>query len=183
MATLEQRIIALAQAIGTDVKDIRTKNGDLTALNTSTKLSLVAAINELKGSIDAIGGSAAGINDAAGNGDTAVTWSADKIFDSIEAAKTAVRDSILGGASAALDTLQELAGALGNDPALAATISADLAKRVRFDAAQVLTASERQQARDNIQAAAAADLTALSNAIGNPDFDFAATYQTAALIV
>ena len=95
MATLEQRIIALAQAIGTDVKDIRTKNGDLTALNTSTKLSLVAAINELKGSIDAVGGAAAGINDAAGNGDTAVTWSADKIFDSIEAAKTAVRDSIL----------------------------------------------------------------------------------------
>ena len=123
MATLEQRIIALAQAIGTDVKDIRTKNGDLTALNTSTKLSLVAAINELKGSIDAVGGAAAGINDAAGNGDTAVTWSADKIFDSIEAAKTAVRDSILGGASAALDTLKELADALGNDPALAATIT------------------------------------------------------------
>ena len=64
--------------------------------------------------------------------------------------------------------------------ALAATISADLAKRVRFDAEQVLTGTERQQARDNIQAAAAADLTALSTAIGNPDFDFAATYQTAA---
>lgn len=179
MATLEQRIIALAQAIGTDVKDIRTKNGDLTALNTSTKLSLVAAINELKGSIVAIGGSAAGINDAAGNGDTAVTWSADKIFDSIEAAKTAVRDSILGGASAALDTLQELADALGNDPALAATISADLAKRVRFDAAQVLTGTERAQARANIQAAAASDLTALTTALGNLDHDFAADYQTA----
>ena len=183
MATLEQRIIALAQAIGTDVKDIRTKNGDLTALNTSTKLSLVAAINELKGSIDAVGGAAAGINDAAGNGDTAVTWSADKIFDTIEEAKQAVRNSILGGASSALDTLKELADALGNDPALATTISAELAKRVRFDANQVLTGSERQQARANIQAAAAADLTALSNAIGNPDFDFAATYQTAALIV
>ena len=179
MATLEQRIIALAQAIGTDVKDIRTKNGDLTALSTSTKSSLVAAINELKTSIDAIGGSSAGIDDTAGNGDTAVTWSADKIFDSIEAAKTAVRNSILGGASAALDTLQELADALGNDPALAATISADLAKRVRFDAAQVLTGTERQQARDNIQAAAAADLTALSTAIGNPDYDFAADYQAA----
>ena len=179
MATLEQRIIALAQAIGTDVKDIRTKNGDLTALNTSTKLSLVAAINELKDSIDAVGG----IDDTAGNGDTTSTWSADKIFDTIEEAKQAVRDSILGGASAALDTLQELADALGNDPALAATISADLAKRVRFDAEQVLTASERQQARDNIQAAAATDLTALSDAIGNPDFDFAATYQTVALII
>ena len=179
MATLEQRIIALAQAIGTDVKDIRTKNGDLTALNTSTKLSLVAAINELKGSIAAIAGTGVGINDAAGNGDTAVTWSADKIFDTIEAAKTAVRDSILGGASAALDTLKELADALGNDPALAATISADLAKRVRFDAAQVLTGTERQQARANIQAAAAADLTALSTAIGNPDYDFAADYQAA----
>ena len=180
MATLEQRIIALAQAIGTDVKDIRTKNGDLTALDTSTKLNLVAAINELKTSIDAISGTAAGIDDTAGNGDTDVTWSADKIFDSIEAAKTAVRDSILGGASAALDTLQELADALGNDPALAATISAELTKRVRFDAEQVLTATERQQARDNIQAAAAADLTALTTALGDTNFDFAATYQTAA---
>lgn len=179
MATLEQRIIALAQAIGTDVKDIRTKNGDLTALNTSTKLSLVAAINELKGSIDAVGGSAAGINDAAGNGDTAVTWSADKIFDSIEAAKSAVRDSILGGAGAALDTLKELGDALASDPAFAATISADLAKRVRFDAAQVLTGTERAQARDNIQAAAASDLTALTTALGNLNHDFAADYQTA----
>ena len=179
MATLEQRIIALAQAIGTDVKDIRTKNGDLTALSTSTKLSLVAAINELKTSIDGIGGSAAGINDAAGNGDTAVTWSADKIFDSIEAAKTAVRDSILGGASAALDTLKELADALGNDSALAATISAELAKRVRFDAAQVLTASERQQARANIAAASIDDVTAINTALGNVDYDFAADYQAA----
>lgn len=179
MATLEQRIIALAQAIGTDVKDIRTKNGDLTALNTSTKLSLVSAINELKTSIDAIGGAAAGINDAAGNGDTAVTWSADKIFDSIEAAKTAVRDSILGGASAALDTLKELADALGNDPALATTISAELAKRVRFDAEQVLTGTERAQARANIQAAASADLTSLTTALGNLDHDFASDYQTA----
>lgn len=181
MATLEQRIIALAQAIGTDVKDIRTKNGDLTALNTSTKLSLVAAINELKDNIAAVGGAAAGIDDAAGNGDTAVTWSADKIFDSIEAAKTAVRDSILGGASAALDTLQELADALGNDPALAATISADLAKRVRFDAEQVLTGTERTQARANIAAASIDDVTAINTALGNVDFDFAATYQTAAV--
>ena len=179
MATLEQRIIALAQAIGTDVKDIRTKNGDITALNTSTKLSLVAAINELKTSIDAIGGSSAGIDDAAGNGDTAVTWSADKIFDTIEAAKTAVRDSILGGASAALDTLKELADALGNDPALAATISTDLAKRVRFDAAQVLTGTERQQARANIAAASIDDVTAINTALGNVDYDFAADYQAA----
>ena len=179
MATLEQRIIALAQAIGTDVKDIRTKNGDLTALSTSTKISLVAAINELKTSIAAIGGSAAGINDAAGNGDTAVTWSADKIFDTIETAKTTVRDSILGGASAALDTLKELADALGNDPALATTISAELANRVRFDAAQVLTGTERQQARDNIAAASIVDVTAINTALGNVDYDFAADYQAA----
>lgn len=179
MATLEQRIISLAQAVGADIKDIRAKNGDLTALTTSTKANLVAAINELKNSIDTIGGAAAGINDAAGNGDTAVTWSADKIFDTIEAAKQAVRDSILGGASAALDTLKELADALGNDPALAATISADLAKRVRFDAAQVLTGTERTQARDNIGAAAATDLTTLTTALGNLDHDFAADYQAA----
>jgi hypothetical protein len=179
MATLEQRIISLAQAIGADVKDIRAKAGDLTTLQTSTKLNIVAAINELKASIDSIGGAAAGINDAAGNGDTAVTWSADKIFDTIEAAKQAVRDDLLGGAAAALDTLKELATALGDDPAFAATIAADLAKRVRFDAAQVLTGTERAQARDNIGAAAASDIADLNTALGNLDHDFAADYQTA----
>jgi len=167
--SLETRIVALAQAMGTDVKALTAAQGSLSALNTTTKTSLVAAINEL---MTLIGGAGAQINDSAGNGDTSVTWSADKIFDSIEAAKTAVKNDLVNGAGAALDTLNELAAALGNDPSFAATIATEIANRVRFDAAQTLTQPQMAQARANIGAQSAA-------AIGDPDRDLVADYNTA----
>lgn len=48
------------------------------------------------------------IDDTASDGELYKTWSADKIFDSISAAKQAVKEEILGGATGAYDTLQEL---------------------------------------------------------------------------
>lgn len=161
--TMETRLIALAQAIGADVKSLRAAQGDLTSLSTTAKGNLVAAINEVVGLVGAGG---VQIDDGAGNGDTGVTWSADKIFDSIEQAKQAVKDSILGGAGAALDTLKELADALNNDPNFAATIATQISNRVRYDAAQTLTAAQRLQVCQNI-------------GIGDPETDFAAAYNTA----
>ena len=168
--TLEQRLISLAQAIGTDVKAIRAAAGTLSSLNTTDKASLVAAINELQAIV--AGSAGATINDAAGDGATTVTWSADKIFDTIEAAKAAVKSDLTNGAGAALDTLAELAAALGNDPSFAATIAAEIANRVRYDAAQTLTAAQQTQARANIGAQSAA-------AIGDPDRDIVADYTAA----
>ena len=112
------------------------------------------------------------IDDAAGDGATGVTWSADKIFDAIEAAKTAVKNDLTAGAAAALDTLSELAAALNDDPNFAATIAAEIANRVRYDAAQTLTAPQQAQARANIGALGAVE-------IGNPDHDFVADYTAA----
>lgn len=174
--TIESRLIALAQAIGTDVKTLTASQGALTALNTTAKSSLVAAINEM---LTLMGSAGASIDDAAGNGATAVTWSADKIFDSIEAAKTAVKNDLTNGASAALDTLKELADALGNDPAFAATIASDIANRVRYDAAQTLTSPQQAQARANIGAASAADVSSLIAGLGTYDRDYAADYAAA----
>ena len=174
--SLETRIIALAQAIGTDIKSLNTSQGSLSSLNTTTKTSLVAAINEL---VLMIGSAGAEINDLAGNGDTDVTWSADKIFDTIEAAKVAVKNDLVAGAGAALDTLNELATALGNDPSFATTIASEIANRVRFDAAQTLTGIQQAQARTNIAAAAAADVSGLITGLGNYDSDYVATYNTA----
>ena len=170
--TLEQRLIALAQAIGADVKALLAAQGSLSALTTTAKASLVAAVNELKTAVDAAAGGGVSINDGAGDGATGVTWSADKIFDAIEAAKTAVKNDLTAGAAAALDTLSELAAALNNDPAFAATIAAEIANRVRFDAAQTLTAPQQAQARANIGAQSAA-------AIGDPDRDLVADYTAA----
>lgn len=161
--TMETRLIALAQAIGTDVKSLRAAQGDLTSLSTTAKGNLVAAINEV---VALVGAGGVQIDDGAGNGDTGVTWSADKIFDSIEQAKQVVKDSILGGAGAALDTLKELADALNNDPNFAATIATQISNRVRYDAAQTLTTAQRLQVCQNI-------------GIGDPETDFAAAYNTA----
>lgn len=174
--SLESKIVALATAIGNDIKDLRVKQGDLTSLSTTAKTNLVAAINELA---TMIAGAGVSINDAAGNGDTAVTWSADKIFDTIEAAKTAVKNDLTNGATAALDTLSELAEALGNDPNFATTIATGLSNRVRVDAVQTFTSPQQAQGRANIGAAAASDLTALTTGLGNYDRDFAADYATA----
>lgn len=161
--SLETKLVALAQAIGIDVKALTTKQGDLTSLSTTAKGNLVAAINEIYAAMGAAG---ATINDTAGDGNTLVTWSADKIYDTIEAAKLAVKNDLVNGSAAALDTLSELATALNNDPTFAATLATDLANRVRYDAAQTLTVAQKLQACTNI-------------GVGDPDVDLAAAYATA----
>lgn len=161
--TLETKIIAVVQAIGADIKDLRTKQGDLTALSTTAKGNIVAAINELYG---LLGSSGAVIDDNAGDGATSVTWSANKIFDSIAAASDALKNELVDGAGAALDTLKELADALNNDPNFAATIAGEIANRVRYDAPQTLTTAQQLQACTNI-------------GVGNPERDFVSDYTTA----
>lgn len=174
--SLATRIVSLAQAFGADIKALTAAQGALSSLTTTTKTSLVDAINELDA---ALGVAGAQINDAAGNGNTTETWSADKIYDTIEAAKAAVKSDLVNGGGAALDTLAELATALGNDPNFAATLATNLAARVRFDAAQTLTAPQKAQALANIGAASASDVSTLVTNIGNTDQDFAADYITA----
>lgn len=161
--SLEARVIALAQQIGADVKALRTSTGDLTTLKTTAKGNLVAALNELFGMV---GNTGAKIDDTAGDGVTTVTWSADKIGDQIVASINSLRTELTNGAAAALDTFGELAKALGNDPNYAATIATALGNRVRFDAAQALTAAQKALACANI-------------GVGDPERDFVADYTTA----
>ena len=160
--TLEARVVALAQAIGTDVKTLTTAVGSLAGLTTTAKNNLVAAINE----IAQAAASATGIDDGA-TGATS-TWSSNKISSEISGAIS----GLVGGAGAALDTLKELANALGNDPSFATTIATQIANRVRFDDVQVLTAPQKAQACDNIGAASLV-------ATGNLDRDFTAAYTAA----
>lgn len=171
--TLEEHLIAVVTACGADYKAARLMIGDITALATTDKSSVVKAVNELKAKIDSLGtGGGAEIDDAAGDGATDVTWSADKIHDMIELAKQAVKDDLTSGAGAALDTLKELADALNNDPNFYQTIANGMAKRVRVDAAQTFTAAEKAQARANIDAYGSVEL-------GNPDTDLVAVYNAA----
>jgi hypothetical protein len=174
---MDAKITLLAQAVGGDVKNLINKIGDTTALNTTAKGNLVAALNEVYA---AIGGAGAQINDNAGNGDTLVTWSADKIFDSIALAKTEIQTAILGGASAAYDTLKELQDLLEGDAAQLATLASAINNRVRFDDVQTLTSAQKLQARSNIDAVATADVTsAITAAVGDTNHDFVADYTAA----
>lgn len=136
----------LTTRIATETKTLRTLiNGnaaDNTALITTAKGNLVAAINEVAAAV----ANASGIDDATTG--TATAWSSSKTNSEIQARVAAVVDAAPG----TLDTLNELAAALGDDPNFATTISDALGNRVRFDAAQTLTGPQQAQARANIGA-------------------------------
>ena len=177
--SLELKIAALIAAVGGDVKALTTKIGDTTSLTTTAKANLVAAINEVQAAVATLQAGSTTINDAAGNGATNVTWSADKIHDEIVARVQAVKNDLLGGAGAALDTLKELADALNNDASYATNIAAMLTKRLAVDAVQTFTNAEKSQARENISAAADTELQQLKTDLGNVDADLVALYNTA----
>ncbi|MFV9552092.1 hypothetical protein [Algibacter sp. PT7-4] len=74
-------------------------------------------------------------------------------------------DAVVNGAPGGLNTLDELAAALGDDENFASTITTALGNRVRYDAAQTLTVGQRAQACANI-------------GVGNPDRNFVTDYTT-----
>ena len=156
MATQQQRITELAQAIAQDIKELKSTQGLLDSLSTTSKASLVDAINELHLAIS----NSTGVDDSAENGIS--TWSSSKIRESII---TAISE-LVNGSDGALDTLKELADALGTDANFAATLAEQMGKRVRVDAAQTFTVTEQAQGCANL-------------GIGNPDTDLLAVYTAA----
>ena len=168
MPTLENRLIALANAIGTDVKDLKLKQGDLTSLNTGVKTSLVTALNEVLALAQT--GGANLLDDASSS--LVKTYSSSKIGAQLNAAIDALRSELTAGAGAALDTFAELANALNNDPSFASNIATSLGKRVRMDAVQTFSLAEKLQARQNIDAYGSIEL-------GNPDIDLVNAYTVA----
>lgn len=187
--TVEIQLNALATAIGDDVQQILINQGDLTALSTTDKSNLVGAINEVLAAIASAGGgdllSSNNLSDLA-NALTARSnldvSSTSEITAEIAAAISGLTLSSLGGldqsevdarvqlivdsAPAALDTLNEIAAALGDDADFSATIATQMGNRVRFDAAQSLSVPQQLQACTNI-------------GVGDPEADYLATYVAA----
>ena len=114
-----------------------------------------AALAALQAEVDALGGPVAdastttkGIVQLADTGDVTSTNKA-----MTPALVKALIDAVLDGAPGALDTLNELAAALGDDANFAATVMTALAARVRTDtAAQGLDSTQQANARTNILA-------------------------------
>lgn len=149
--SLQTRIGDLITSIGTDVKAIRTAiTGSntlaLTSLTTTDKTSIIAAINELQATPGGV--------------------TSDDLDD--------LKEEILGiGVPGALDTLDELAAALGDDANFGATVTTALSNRVRTDtAAQGLDSTQKSNARTNIDVYSKTEM-------GDPDTDLVALYTAA----
>lgn len=197
MATQAERITLLAQAIGADIKALNTNQGSLSSLSTTAAENIVAAINEinqissenktkigdtgsltqfdsspdlitalvyLKSEIEKVQLSSSSTIDDSSNTSTDKTWSASKIYTSIDSAIS----SIIENSPAALDTLNELAAALNNDPNFAATLATQMGYRVRVDEIQSFSEQEQKQGCENL-------------GIGDPTTDFLDAYNTAKL--
>lgn len=160
--SLQTQLNSFVLRVAEEFNTVKGRTGILTALTTTDKSSLVAAINELKAAIV----TAVMIDDLQVS--TTTTYSSNKVVTLLDALKA----DILGGADPAYDTLLELQQALQNDQSGIAALTSAIDKRVRFDAAQTLTVLEQQQARTNIGAVAATD-------IGDVATDFVAIFEAA----
>ena len=160
--SLATRIESLVIRVAQEFNDVRAKTGNLANLTTTDKSNLVAAINELKAAVV----SSSEIDD--GNIATSSTYSSSKIVTLLDALKS----EILGGADAAYDTLLEIQQLLQNGTTGLDALLAAVNNRVRFDAAQTLSAPEQAQARSNIGAVAVSD-------VGDTDTDFVAVFEGA----
>lgn len=90
------------------------------------------------------------------------TWSLDTTsFASTSYVDTAV-SGLVDAAPGALDTLNELAAALGDDANFATTTSTALGYRLRFDAAQTLDATQKAQGIANLGAISSTDVGDIS---------------------
>ena len=128
MATLEQRLSSVIQAIEADIKALKTAKGDLSSLNTTQKSNLVGALNEI------------------------FTLASSKATQSdITTAIDSLKTEIMGvGVPEALNTLKEIATYIESDDSLGVSLSTAVTKRVRFDDVQTLTTPEKLQACTNI---------------------------------
>lgn len=87
-------------------------------------------------------------------------YSGSKVEDVVTTAKQAVKDELLGGAGSAFDTLKELGDLITTNRDAITALQTIAGNHVRFDGAQDLSDAQKKQARDNVGAASAADLTA-----------------------
>lgn len=133
----------------------------------------IAANESAIAALEGVVASSTNIDDV--NVSTATTYSSSKITSEITAAKAAVKADLLGGAGEAYDTLKELADLIQNNEDAIDALEALAAGHVKYDGAQTITLEQQAQARANIGAAAATDLTTANGKIGEVETKAAAT--------
>jgi hypothetical protein len=166
--SLVTQVSALATRIGTEFKTLRATLGANANLTTTAKQTLVDAINEVNAKPTSAGGPA--INDTTASGTS--VYSSTKTDSQIAASAAQVKTDLIGGASAAYDTLKEIQTELQSDTSGVASLTTAVGNRVRFDAAQTLTSAQQTQAQTNMGAQAA-------STVGDTTTDFAGQFVTA----
>ncbi len=79
--------------------------------------------------------------------------------------------TVVDGAPAALDTLNEIAAALGDDANAITDLLTSVGNRLRFDAVQTLDGTQQTQGQTNLNVVSA-------TAIGDTDSNFVTTFET-----
>jgi hypothetical protein len=170
--SLSTNVANLATRVATEIKAVRTLvNGnaaDLAALTTTAKSNLVAAVNELDAAISAID-----LTDLISDETTATTttWSSTKINSEVQGAVAALVD----GAPELLDTLNELAAALGDDENFATSVSTSIA--AAQTAAEAYADTVAAAAESAANSYTDAQVLALETAIGDTDTNFVTTFE------
>lgn len=188
-----KRLSAVETKASTNASDVSAAKGNITTLQTS----LGTLQTDLKALQDKVNAQTE-IDDTAAV--TNKTYSSSKIESEITAAKQAVKNDLLGGAGAAYDTLKELADLITSNKDAIDALKEVAAGHVKYDAAQTLTDVQKKQARDNIGAGSAADVSSqgaqlavvgqmatenqmgirsLRNAVGDTTVDFVAKFEAA----
>ncbi|PHP66562.1 hypothetical protein CSC94_12800 [Zhengella mangrovi] len=179
--SLQTVLSAAFVRVGQEDKALRTLiNGnasDLSALTTTAKNNLVAALNEVRAAAVA-----SEILDTAPNTSTTKTYSASKITSLIDAAIA----SLVAASPATLDTLNELAAALGDDPNFATTMTNALASKAPLASPAFSgnpTVPTQTAGNNSTRIASTAFVTAAVAAhaadIGDPNHSFLTDYTTA----
>ena len=132
--SLKSVIDLFAQTTGTDIKALRAADqalidtrGVMADLSTTHKTTLVGALNELKTATD-----------------SALT------SGQVSALISTAIDGLIDGAPGTFDTLKEIADYIAADQTAATAITEALGKRLRFDAPQVLDATQQAQGQANL---------------------------------
>lgn len=157
----------LAAAVATDIANLtlatnalETDKADQSALDLANQ-----AITNLENSVTALQGQV----DVPGT-----------VSEAIAEAAQQVKDDLLNGVSTEFDTFKEVADQFAQNADLIATLQNIGAGAIRFDIAQVLTASQQQRARLNMGAASEAEFQDYKANMGNPaTFDPVGAYNAA----